>query len=260
MFANYHTHTFRCGHAVGSDRAYVEAAIANGMKVLGFSEHCPWVFPDGYVSGMRLPLDAADDYFGALLRLKEEYADRITIYIGFESEYFPELIEAQQRFLEKYPVDYMILGQHFCMPEPNGIYTGRSTENKDDLKRYVDIVIEGMETGLYRYVAHPDLLNFKGDDRVYEYEYERLCRYLKEKQIPIELNQLGLTSKRHYPSERFLKIAEKVGNSAIVGCDAHEPEMLKDSQGQKGCKALAEKFHLPLVTVLDGLDTKLARA
>ena len=36
MYANYHTHTKRCQHAVGEDREYVEAAIAAGIQVLGF--------------------------------------------------------------------------------------------------------------------------------------------------------------------------------------------------------------------------------
>ena len=49
MFANYHTHTSRCHHAIGEDREYVEHAIAHGMKELGFSDHCPWVFDDGYI-------------------------------------------------------------------------------------------------------------------------------------------------------------------------------------------------------------------
>ena len=38
MNCNYHTHTTRCGHAIGPDRAYVETAIARGLKTLGFSE------------------------------------------------------------------------------------------------------------------------------------------------------------------------------------------------------------------------------
>ncbi|MBR1458649.1 MAG: histidinol phosphate phosphatase, partial [Oscillospiraceae bacterium] len=54
MLANYHTHTSRCKHASGEDRQYVENAIRNGMQVLGFSDHCPWVYPDGFVSGTRM--------------------------------------------------------------------------------------------------------------------------------------------------------------------------------------------------------------
>ena len=54
MFCNYHTHTYRCGHATGTDREYVENAIKVGLKTLGFSDHAPYVFEDGYRSSMRM--------------------------------------------------------------------------------------------------------------------------------------------------------------------------------------------------------------
>ena len=95
MFANYHTHTQRCGHAIGEDREYIEQAVKNGFGILGFSDHCPWVFPDDYVSDMRMSPQMVDDYFQSLTDLKKEYQNDIKIYIGFESEYIPELVEAQ---------------------------------------------------------------------------------------------------------------------------------------------------------------------
>ena len=32
MLYNLHTHTFRCNHATGEDKAYVEYAIQSGVK------------------------------------------------------------------------------------------------------------------------------------------------------------------------------------------------------------------------------------
>ena len=55
MIANYHTHTWRCRHADGTEREYVERAIEGGLKILGFSDHSPYPFPDGYDSGMPIP-------------------------------------------------------------------------------------------------------------------------------------------------------------------------------------------------------------
>ena len=46
MIVNYHTHTTRCNHASGTEKEYVEAAIETGLKVLGFSDHTPYPFPD----------------------------------------------------------------------------------------------------------------------------------------------------------------------------------------------------------------------
>lgn len=255
MLANYHTHTFRCSHAAGEDREYVEAAIENGFKVLGFSDHCPWVFSDGYHSGIRMGEDQVEGYFNSLTALKKEYAEDITIYIGFEAEYIPELMEAQEKLLDGYPLDYMIMGQHFFEPESYGLYTGRPTFSEETLTRYIDSIINGMETGKYRYVAHPDLLDFKGDQKIYQKHYSRLCSYLKEKNIPVEINLLGVSNLRHYPSEKFLALAQSAGNSAIIGCDAHQPEMLGYKEGMDRCRSLAEKYDLPLVDYLEGLGT-----
>ena len=60
--ANYHTHTYRCQHAYGSEREYIEAAIRMGIAELGFSDHVPCPFKDGYVSGIRMTMEQAPEY------------------------------------------------------------------------------------------------------------------------------------------------------------------------------------------------------
>ena len=251
MFANYHTHTQRCGHAIGEDREYIEQAVKNGFEILGFSDHCPWVFPDDYVSDMRMSPQMVDDYFQSLTDLKKEYQNDIKIYIGFESEYIPELVKAQDKFLADYPVDYMILGQHFMEKEPYGRYMGIPSSDEKLFVKYIDSVIEGMESGRYKYVAHPDLFNFTGDNDIYEKHFTRLCEYLKSKNIPVEINALGVHDKRHYTSEKFLKIAEKVGNKAIIGIDAHYPYALSDNENIEKCRKMARKFNLEIVKSID---------
>ncbi len=254
MLANYHTHTQRCLHAYGSDREYIESAIKNGMKVLGFSDHCPWIFPDGYVSGIRMIPADVDEYFSSLTALKKEYEKDIKIYIGFESEYVPELMESQDKFLADYPVDYMILGQHSIAPENISRYMGSPTRDEDILKKYVDLIIEGMESGRYKYVAHPDLFNFIGYKRTYVKHFTRLCEYLKSKDIPVEINLLGLSQNRHYPTPEFMEIAQKVGNTAIIGFDAHCPEMLEDNCSVEKCIKFAKKYSLELLDYISGLE------
>ena len=54
MIANYHTHTPRCNHAVGTEREYVENALEAGLQILGFSDHSPYIFPGDYYSGFRM--------------------------------------------------------------------------------------------------------------------------------------------------------------------------------------------------------------
>ncbi len=248
ILANYHTHTKRCGHASGEDREYVEAAIEAGLRILGFADHCPWVYPDkDFVSGIRLAPGQVDEYFYSLESLRKEYAKDIKIYIGFETEHCPNMIPDQDRLLKDYPLDYMICGQHFLDAEYVSFYAGRPHSDEGFLKRYVDTAIDGIRSGRYLYLAHPDLVNFTGDEDIYCRHMRRLCEALIKRDIPVEINVLGLAEGRRYPSKRFLRLAKETGNSAIIGIDAHAPEQLLRENYVERAAALAEEFGLPLV-------------
>ena len=172
--------------------------------------------------------------------LAEEYSGKIKIYTGFEAEYFPSLFPELKRFCTEHNVDYMIMGQHFLENEDGGYYVGSGSSDRKMLKKYVDEVIEGINTGCFSYIAH--LMCF-----VYRMpigttpKNERLCEAAKALDVPLEINMLGLMGKRHYPSERFFKIAAKVGNDVIIGCDAHSPDMLLNTEMQKARMIL--QFH-----------------
>lgn len=251
MFANYHTHTWRCGHAGGSEREYVEQAIAAGIRILGFSDHTPCPFPNGYLSYFRMKLEQAEDYFTILSDLKQEYAGEIDIRIGVEAEYYPALFEDLLELLRGYPCEYMLMGQHYIHNETDGVYSGRATEDEAVLIQYVSQVLEGLGTGLFTYLAHPDLLHWQGHEAIYRREMERLCRGVKALNLPLEINLLGLMESRHYPCGRFWQIAGETGCMGILGCDAHWAHALNlpdvEAQGRK----LAAKYGIPLLDTVE---------
>lgn len=251
LIANYHTHTTRCKHARGSERDYIEAAIAAGMKILGFADHVPCPFTDGFVSGIRMDMKDAADYITKIRKLQEEYADRIQILVGFEAEYMPQYFDEQIAHFDKLGIDYMIMGQHFLTSEQQGPYTGARTESEEFLTEYVDRVIAGMKTGRFVYLAHPDLVNYRGDSAIYEREIRRMCEALKELHIPLEINLLGLLEHKHYPREEFWEIAGSVGNDVILGIDAHWPEQIGDMNSYHEALKLAQKYHLHLIDQLN---------
>ena len=244
MRTNYHTHTKRCHHASGEDREYVEAAIEAGYQILGFADHCPWVYPDGFVSTIRMLDSEVDGYFASLESLRKEYKDDIQLLIGFEAEYIRSLMEAQDAFLKDYPVDYMILGQHYVGEESFRTYAGNETNSRDMLCGYVDLCIEGMKSGRYRYLAHPDLIHYTGDSNIYEKEMRRLCEAMKEMDAIIEMNILGLATTRNYPNRRFWQIAKEVGTRVIIGMDAHAPKDLADDKSVERAKRLCEGMEI----------------
>ena len=178
MLHNYHTHTFRNHHTVGTEREYIESAIKNGFQTLGFSEHAPYRFPDGHVSYFHMFPEDLNDYIQTLLTLKAEYADRIEILIGYEAEYYPRFFDDLLARITQYPVDYLLLGQHYIHNEIDGVYVYEPTDDPEILKVYVNQCIAGLDTGLYTYLAHPDLIQFTGSESIYRREMERLCLVL----------------------------------------------------------------------------------
>lgn len=224
---NYHTHTRRCQHAIDSEEDYILSAIQSGYTELGFSDHTPWIYDSSFHPTMRMEAYEIDDYVSTLLKLKEKYKNQISIKIGLECEYFEKYMDGLRNMLKQYPIDYIILGHHYDGSDETGIYFGHPL-TKSQLSQYVDSCIKAMGTGLYSYVAHPDLARYDTSDPFYKQEMLRLCIKAKEMNLPLEFNLLGYKTHRHYPNDTFFKIAREVGNRIIIGTDAHESQSLLD--------------------------------
>lgn len=245
MNYNYHTHTFRCRHASGTEKNYIEAALAAGITKIGFSEHVPLRFPDGHESTYRLPLAEAAEYMTVLQTLREEYKGKADILIGFEMEYYPLYFKDTVQYARDLGAQYLILGQHYLYNESrNDTTTYALTDNVADFCEYVNCIIEGMKTGVFTYVAHPDIFSFTGDAALYEREMRRLCEVAKELRVPLEINFLGFREGRRYPADRFWKIAGKVGAPVTFGLDAHDEPSAGDTKSLPRAMELVEKYHL----------------
>lgn len=230
---NYHTHTVRCRHAFGKDRDYVTKAIKAGITELGFSDHAPMLFPtENYYSSYRMFPNELDDYVNSVNLLRNEYRDKIKIHIGFELEYFPEIFDKTVKWLENKGGEYFILGQHFTDNEyePYAHYCGRMTDSTELFDKYINQAIDGLKTGKFLYIAHPDLFRYTGPDDIYNEKMTFFCREIKKLGFPVEFNLLGFAQHRNYPDKRFWKIASEIGNDAVIGFDAHSPEVFQNKR------------------------------
>ena len=248
MIANYHTHTWRCGHAEGSEQDYIQQAIKAGLKTLGFSDHTPYDFFDSEPRNrpMRMKPEELPEYAASIRKLAGEYRDQIQILAGVEAEYYPKYFPRLLEMLQENGIQYMILGQHFLGNEIGEPYSGSPTSDRKILERYVAQTIEALETGRFAYFAHPDLIYFVGSDLVYRQEMRKLCQAAKRTGTPLEINLLGICENRHYPNERFWQIAAEEGNTVIFGCDAHTPEGVVDPQSEQKAIMLVERLGLNL--------------
>ncbi len=251
MLANYHTHTYLSHHACDEPRQYVEYAIKNGLKVLGFSDHVPYPFKNGFYSDYHIDLKDSDKYVDIVLSLKKEYKNDIEILLGYEAEYYPKDFEDMIKFISDYDYDYLILGQHFTFNEYDGHYVAFNSTDKRVLTQYVDQIIKGIDTGLFSVVAHPDLVNVSCDKEFKVQEFTRLCKHAKNKNIPLEINLLGLVAHRNYPVDMFWEIASKIGNDVILGYDAHNASRVGDKSEEQRGRDYAAKFGITTIDYLN---------
>ncbi len=253
MFANYHTHTYRCGHAEGHESEYVEQAVKKGLKILGISDHTPYDFFDYGPRNrpMRMKPEELGEYVSSVKGLAKKYEDVIEIHAGLEAEYYPKYFSRLLELVRENEVEYMILGQHFLFNEIEDGYTGKPFCDKERLKQYVSQSIEGLRTGIFTYFAHPDLVYFEGEEDLYLEEMRKLCLTAKETGTPLELNLLGLRTGRNYPDERFWKMAGEEGNEVILGSDAHRPEDVFDPVTIERAMKIVEKYSLRLIDTVE---------
>ena len=248
MKANYHTHTTRCKHATGTEREYIEAAIANGIRILGFSDHTPYTFDENHQHGMRMSMNELESYVNTVLALKKEYEKDITIHLGLEVEYFPKYFDSLLEELRPYPIEYFILAQHFLgNARKEDLAATRKFTEPAYLAEYCQLLADGMATGRFTYLAHPDVIAFMGDEAIYDQYMRQLCRTANTHDLPVEINFLGIRENRLYPRESFWKIAGEERCQVIFGIDAHQIHTFSYQDCCAKAMELVNKYNLNLI-------------
>ena len=208
---NYHTHTKRCGHASGKDEDYVLAAIKEGYDGLGFSDHV--MLPNIISDSVRGRYEQKNEYLNSIKSLKDKYQNQIEIYVGFECEWDKKFEKYYRSLLDGNEVDYLYL------------------------KRYLKKTLEAFKSGLFKIMAHPDIYmsSVPWNKGAKKLAYT-ICKEAKKYNIALELNcgcfindkktNIFNEVRYRYPYPEFWKIAKEIGNTIIVGIDAHAPSAL----------------------------------
>ncbi|MBR3343027.1 MAG: histidinol-phosphatase [Solobacterium sp.] len=244
---NWHTHTNRCGHAVGTDEEYVIAAIQAGIKTLGFSDHAAYHTPR---PRSRMDFELKDDYFSSIRSLKEKYRDQITLYLGMECEYFESEWETLSRYRKD--LDYIILGQHDLWLDGPDVYHPFTS---DQVFEYVDLIEKACSRNFCDYVAHPDVFmwGYPGVDDTVRQAASRLADISVKYNIPMELNcgsgvKYGMREfqdgmRYAYPVRIFFEEFAKKNCPVIVGLDIHDPKLF-----------MTDEYVDRALSVCEGLD------
>ena len=229
----FHVHTYRCKHAGDfADEDYIRRAIELGAEKITFTDHTP--FPgDRFLN--RMAYSQLPEYISSLKELREKYAEQIQIGIGLEVEYMPSFRGYYEELKSNSDIDFLMLGQHMYEVSEN-LYSYELDDSQGDVlfPRLAESLIDGMESGLFSIVAHPD--------RVFKTQHswstqmkslsDIIIKSAIEKNILLEINEESKRRRRYYWKEFWDSLAvyqEEYGKRAcaIHGLDAHSPGELR---------------------------------
>ena len=242
--ADLHVHTcFSDGKAEPEE--YVKAALAGGIKLLGFSDHSYTSIDTSYC----MKADMIDVYKAEIRRLKAKYAGHIEILLGIEQDYFSDF-PADDFDYRIGSVHYVGKdGEYFAVDSGGSVAGGRERQNKaaerlfgGDIialcEAYFALVGDVVDRTNADIIGHFDLItkfnedgtHIDADDPRYEAAAKAAALKLIKTGRPFEINT-GAISRgvrlTPYPSAKLRAFIAGNGGRFILSSDAHEPKNLR---------------------------------
>lgn len=220
----FHVHTYRCGHAEHvPDAEYVKKAIALGADEIWFTDHVP--FP-GDPFNYQMRYDDLEEYLHTLRELKQK-TSTIQIHIGLETEYLPHFDKmGYYKFLRSLPdLETLLLGQHIAETSSDPLtYSFAEPDeflNANEYKLLGKAIVQGIETGYFDAIAHPDRIFRRCD--AWNDEMESVSAAIIQAaitaNIPLEMNLLSAENPENYKQQFWRHVPENA--KRIIGFDAH---------------------------------------
>lgn len=246
MIANYHTHTRWCRHATGEIEEYIREGIAKGLVELAITDHVPHDNTDP----RRMHWDELEEFDHQLNACIEKYKNQIHIIKGFECEYLPEKMDDYRRLREEYGYRLLILGQHISQDRTIDYF---NIHFPNQIEQYTTDVIAGLETGLFNYLAHPDVVLCSYgpvDDRALAC-MGRIFETAQRLNLPVEINANGMRDGRAYPDEKVWEFSRQYDLRYLISSDAHMVEHLVDEEGIARCEEMASRLGIQIIERLE---------
>ena len=241
-----HVHTYLCNHARGTMEEYVIAAINKGLHSLCFLEHLEL----GITYHQKSWLNEEDFaiYFKEGARLKEVYKDQLTILLGVEAGYNPEMHAQFSNVLKAHPWDRIGLSYHFYRIRDK--HFNLLSRKPDSLAILIEqgpnLILEAYFASLLDalqimercdVVCHLDAcLRHTPEGRLSEkndIQIDTILDIMQQKQIALEVNTSGFAlRKTPFPEATILNRAMKRGILLVPGSDAHDPQQVGRYFGQ----------------------------
>ncbi|HXH72462.1 MAG TPA: histidinol-phosphatase HisJ family protein [Mariprofundaceae bacterium] len=229
---DYHMHTPRCHHAIGSIRDYAAVAVQLGLSEIGMSDHSP--MPNGFDAAWRMQDDELAGYLDELEQTRERFAGRLAIRRGLEADYHPGSEAYVADMIASHPWDYIIGSVHYIgdwgFDNPDNMEQWQGRDLDDAYCAYFETVAASARTGMFDIIGHPDLIKkfghrpTPGSRRVAE-TMEAMLQAVKEAGAALEISSAGLRKPvgEVYPHGAMIARAAELKIPFAFGSDAHAP-------------------------------------
>lgn len=257
---NYHTHTCLCRHADGMPIDYAREAVRQGLSILGISDHTP--LPDDRWLDVRMAMKDLPAYLESIQLAREKFPQLILL-TALECEYIPEYHHFyEDELLGRLQMDYLICAQHWFLHDGHWLGCFGQSNTPERLASYTNHLLQAMETGLFAFVAHPDIFgnDYPAWDASAKTSARAIAQSAADLNLPLEINGLGFRRdpvqtpdgpRTMYPWTPFWETAAEYNISVIINSDAHRPVDVTGNMTD-AC-ALAQRLHLPIIDLYERL-------
>ena len=233
-----------CSHAADTLEEIVQAYIHHGYMWVGITEHMPpvsdaYLYPEEIEAGLNAAtlMQRFTEYMTVGRCLQSQYADRIQLFVGFETEGYEGSIDFARKLIDRFSPDYIVGSIHHVKDIPfdysREMY-GKAADCSGGLDglyaAYFDQQYNLIRTLKPRVVGHLDII------RIYDSEYRtrimkpeiwvkivRNLEWIKQLDLILDFNLRPLSrgEKEPYLCEPILKKAIEMGVPVVPGDDSH---------------------------------------
>jgi histidinol-phosphatase (PHP family) len=225
-----HCHTPLCKHAIGWPTEYAAVAEQRGLKGIIITCHAP--LPDNLGIDHRMGPEEFDRYVELVAATRAEFAGRVDVRLGLESDYFPGIEAWAEKLHARVPLHHVLGSVHMQVTHYKARYFTGDIFAYQQL--YFEHLAESAETGLFDTLAHPDLVKNEAPDawnfsRIQPF-IERALDRIARTGVAMEINTSGLNKAlpEMNPGPLMLRMMRERNISVVIGADAHRPTRVGD--------------------------------
>ena len=221
-----HMHTPLCKHARGEPSAYAAQAERVGLRGITFTCHNP--MPENWDAGVRMTLAQLPQYVDMIGAARAEYAGRVDVRLGLESDYFPGTEGWVADVHSQADFSYILGSVHALTKEFKARYQNGRTRLEYE-RSYFESLADAAETGLYDCLSHPDIVKIAHPKQYDVTDHLDTIRPILDRiartGVAMELNTSGLN--KPYPEMNpgavMLSEMAQRGIPVVIGSDSHDP-------------------------------------